>query len=504
MSFVLLYFVRMTLISGCLYAYYGIFLHNASFHSYNRCYLLGISIFALILPFIQIPMDMAALGSQPFSAIAVLHKITTGDWEESQILNNQGPIAGAFFGGKDLAYLVYSGISFLFFTHFFRRILYISRLSRQYPGKRFKGILIYLTDEPGTPFSFFKMIFWNNKLDRNSSAGKQIFRHELYHVRQNHSLDILLLEFLRRLFWFNPFFHLISKEIKATHEFLADRYASSGVDKYEYAELLVWQSIGTHSAYLTNSFFNTHLKRRITMLTQSNNHRSGYFSRILVLPLAFLLFCAFATNLKKQNLPINSPILKTITLVVDAGHGGIDHGAVSNSGVNEKDLTLEIARKIKQLSPAYAINVLMTRDEDQLPGNKTTIQEGLHYRTDFARDHQADLFISLHVNAGSVDNNKGIEVYLSSKNEYFQKSKSLGSAVLEEMKKTYITNDQIRQREENIWVLKESAMPAIIVLLGNLDDSKDLSFISNDHNQETIARNLLQAVLDYEKNSSNQ
>src|SRR5580698_6497249 len=98
MSFILLYLTRMILISGCLYAYYRIFLHNAPFHPYNRYYLLGISFFALILPFIQIPIDLALPGTQTFSAIGDLHKITAGQWEEARILKNQGPILGGFPG----------------------------------------------------------------------------------------------------------------------------------------------------------------------------------------------------------------------------------------------------------------------------------------------------------------------------------------------------------------------------------------------------------------------
>jgi len=406
-------------------------------------------------------------------------------------------------GWPEWLFGLYFLISAIFLAVLLHWIIYIRKITRLYPKKRLEGILVSFSTETGTPFSFLKMIFWNSQINLNSPTGKQIFRHESFHVQQKHSLDILFLEFIRGIFWFNPFFHLICREIRATHEFLADRFAISKADKYEYAELLVRHAIGIPSPSLVHSFFNTNLKRRINMLTQLNNTRPRYISRIMVLPVIFLLFCAFATERKKQEPGINQPSVKMITVVIDAGHGGFDAGAISSQGVNEKDIALSVAKKIKQFSSSYHINVLMTREEDIMPGNKTSIQDGLHYRTQFANEQKADLFISIHMNAGSLSASNGTEIYVSAQNPYFQKSLSLGSAMLEEINKTYPTTDQLKQRTEGIWVLKASAMPAILVLCGNLDDGKDLSFISNESNQVLFAKSILQGILKYEQNPAN-
>ncbi len=169
-------------------------------------------------------------------------------------------------------------------------------IQTKYPHDWIDGIRIFPTTEPGTPFSFFNNIFWNKELDISSARGKWILRHECYHVRQRHTLDLLYMELLRSVCWFNPFFHLIRKEIKANHEFLADRYASAAEDRFEYAELLVWHAAGWISPAIAHSFFNTHLKRRITMLTKTSNAEPAVYSWAPgILPLLFLLlFCAFA------------------------------------------------------------------------------------------------------------------------------------------------------------------------------------------------------------------
>ncbi|HWK05246.1 MAG TPA: M56/M15 family metallopeptidase [Puia sp.] len=510
-----LYGMKVILISGLLYGYYRVCLRSGSFHAFNRCYLLGSSVISIVLPFIDVPVQgFAAGGGAP--SPGVLHAITTGHWEEAVAPSAASDGWRVLFTGLNPGAIIYVGVLFFFAVGLVRSLRYIRRLSRNYPVMRTMGadplpcpergesldgwgkIQFYMTDEPGTPFSFFRKIFWNRELDLAGAQGQQILRHEWYHVRQGHTADILYLEMLRIVFWCNPFFHLILREIKATHEFLADRYAASGSDQYAYAELLVWQTIGHHHPAITNSFFNTHLKRRITMLTQSKNNRPGYLSRLLILPLLFLLFCAFAVRLSRKDVQSGAPLpSKALTVVIDAGHGGFDPGTISKSGINEKDLALSIAKKIKQFSGDYNINVLMTRDEDIMPGGKPTKKEGLRYRAQFAGEQHADLFVSVHVN-NAPDTARGMQVYLSSANVDFQKSSMLGSVMIEAMKNTFVTH-RLLQREENIYVLQAVKMPAILIECGNLSSPGDLSFITAEQNQETVAKNILQGIVLYQQ-----
>ncbi|MDP4253708.1 MAG: TonB family protein [Bacteroidota bacterium] len=516
MSLILAYLLRMTLVSGLMYAYYWCCLRNRSYHGYNRFFLLGITVVSLVLPFVSIPiLDAVAAGASP-SAIAALHRITAGAWDEAITPGRHGGWLDGFLNGRTASYSVYALGMGVFLAATLASLFTILRICRRYPAQRVDGIRIFFTREPGTPFSFLRSIFWDDRLVMNTRHGRQIFRHELYHVRQLHTLDILWLETLRILFWCNPFFHLIRKEIKAIHEFLADRYATSargeraaddepaGYDGHAYAELLVWQAAGNPSPAFVHSFFNTHLKRRIIMLTHLKNTRSGYFSRIMVLPLVFLLFCAFATRLTKLTRAAGSHVLHpptALTVVIDAGHGGFDAGTVSPSGDAEKNIALDIAKKIRQLSPAYSVQVLMTRDRDEMAGNKTTIPDGLHYRTDFANEHKADLFISIHVNNGGTPDGKpeGIQVWTSTQNAAAQKSVALGSALIDEMKKTYPTDDEIKQGGQGLWVLKAASMPAVLLECGNILSAKDRAFIVSGQGQEMVARSILQGIVHYEE-----
>ena len=215
----------------------------------------------------------------------------------------------------------------------------------------------------------------------------------------------------------------------------------------------------------------------------------------MILPLLFLLFCAFAVRLNKNGITGHQPPAKNLTVVIDAGHGGFDPGTMYHD-IQEKDLTLAIAKKVKQFSAAYNVNVLLTRDEDIMAGGKATKEEGLHYRTDFASEQHADLFVSIHVN-NAPDTARGMQVYLSSANAFYQKSQMLGVAMVETMKKIFATQ-QLLQRIEKVYVLKATKMPAILIECGNLQNSDDLAFITNPENQDKVAKNILQGIVNYE------
>lgn len=171
---------------------------------------------------------------------------------------------------------------------------------RNNPVEQLDRISFVNTSEPGTPFSFFRWLFWNRKIELNSEKGKQVFRHEMFHIEQKHSLDIMYLEMLSVFCWINPFFHLAKKEVKAIHEFLADEYAISENNKWEYAELLLMQALNTPLS-LVNPFFHNQIKRRIAMITTSKKSGYQYLRKLMVFPVAIIVLALFAFNYKEKN-----------------------------------------------------------------------------------------------------------------------------------------------------------------------------------------------------------
>jgi N-acetylmuramoyl-L-alanine amidase len=380
-------------------------------------------------------------------------------------------------------------------------------LPGKYPREKIGDIHFYLTTEPGTPFSFLNRLFWNAEIDINSSQGRQVLEHELYHIRQRHTLDLLLLKVVMILFWPVVIFYLIYREIRTIHEYLADRHAVSGGDRYQYAELMVWHSIHDRPLSLLHPFFQSSIKRRITMITQFKSTGSGYISRVMVAPLVFVLLCAFANRLQLHHgahsgdgtLGAHAAVLKPFTVVIDAGHGGSDAGAVSGS-FNEKSINLALALKIKQLSPDYHVNVLLTRQDDELAGGKQTIRESLEYRAALANENKADLFVSIHVNnSAGLTTSHGFSLFVSPDNAHFAQSMQLGSALIDALKDSYATDGDLKQLQRRIYVLRNTAMPSVLLECGFIDNPADLAYITNGQNQEKVARDILLGVQKYEE-----
>ncbi len=175
-------------------------------------------------------------------------------------------------------------------------------------------------------------------------------------------------------------------------------------------------------------------------------------------------------------------------MVIDAGHGGDDHGAVSPNGLVEKDITLSIVKKIAALNSNNHINILLTRDNDQTVSVKD--------RVEFAKTKGANMFISVHLDARSNDETQdknGISVLIDKNN----KNIVLASALIHELKKSYTTDDKIRSRKNGVWVLDANICPAAMIECGYLTNAGDEAFIANNTNQETIAKNILTAIEKY-------
>jgi len=295
---VLLYALKMMLVSTGLFGYYWLFLRNAAFHPYNRWYLLASTATALLLPLLPLPAAWPAMEAVilPTSGQAIAANPHT------PLLALAGHASS---GGGSTIVLIYALISAFFLLRLLPPLFRIGRLALKYPRTRMAGVSFYETDAPGTPFSFGNRLFWNRELPLDTENGQAILRHELAHIHERHTLDILALETLRALFWINPVFHLTLLEIRLVHEFLADRRAlSTGGDPRQYAECLLWLSAGApHPLRLTHSFFHKHLKRRITMIIQTKQS-PRYLSRVLALPVLFLLFSAFAV---RKAIPHNGP-----------------------------------------------------------------------------------------------------------------------------------------------------------------------------------------------------
>lgn len=278
---------------------YDLFLRRETFFNYNRIYLLLTSVFSIVLPFVKLP-ELRKVTTQ--ETVIRLPEVFIGDGSnidanpylveqinEVAITNSQLPIWQiVLYIGLVLAALV-----------FIVKIAKLYFIKSNNP-KRWKGnILIVNLLKSSAAFSFFNTVFLGDKIP--NSERNTIYEHELVHVKEKHSVDLLFFEVLRILFWFSPLVYMYQSRIKELHEFIADAKAVKHQGKSSYYQSLLHQILDTNSLSFTNTFFKKSLiKKRIIMLQKSKSSQKNLFKYALLLPVIFAMLVYTSTEVKAQ------------------------------------------------------------------------------------------------------------------------------------------------------------------------------------------------------------
>jgi hypothetical protein len=300
-SEIVVYIVKVMLIQGIFYAFYRWILANRVHHAGNRYYLLCSLILSFVVPLlsnpfpnsgetlletsrvmelIQEPVQMDGVIQDPNVAIT-LPEASNG-WTE--FLPWLYVLIALGFVGRSLFHLY-------LFHHVKKQSEYVSK---QW-FKLFKS-------RHSRPFSFFSDVFIPGNVF-GTGAFDQILAHECVHVRQLHSLDRLLVDFLVSLFWFNPFIYWYRNALIEIHEYQADAEVISQYgDPIGYQEILFSQlQPVTHRGLVSHFNFST-IKKRIVMINKMNNQISGSRIFLLAVPLVMVVFFAFTSKTSEASL----------------------------------------------------------------------------------------------------------------------------------------------------------------------------------------------------------
>jgi hypothetical protein len=275
MTAIAYYLLKMLICSGILTGYYYASLQNKLFHQWNRFYLLLTAVFSITFPLLYIPVFDFSPASNTVGQM--VYKVSAS---ELLLLKHQ-PQTLSFF--ELITYGAYSSVVFVFMLLLFVSLYKIYSLKLRSTFIRQNDINIYQTNAHQAPFSFFKNIFWKQSIDIQSIEGQQILTHELVHVHEKHSADKVFMQLVLSFLWINPFFWLIKKELTMIHEFIADKKSVGNNDASVLASLILTTAYSSGRFDITNQFFQSSIKRRITMITQNKDPRFSYLRRIAAL-----------------------------------------------------------------------------------------------------------------------------------------------------------------------------------------------------------------------------
>jgi N-acetylmuramoyl-L-alanine amidase len=491
------YLLKVIICSGVLFLYYHITLRNKLFHQWNRFYLLIAVVISLVAPVIQ--LSIVNYNSEATNkAIQILQVFQSADGylEEVTVRGRQG------ISIEQWLMMVYLLMCAVLLVNLVLSLQKIFSIIKSHTIQWVEKIKFINTRASNTPFSFFNFIFWNEEISLHSETGQQIFQHELVHVKEKHTLDKLFVQVILIIFWCNPFFWLIRRELRLIHEFIADKKAVGEHGTAALAAMILSAAYPARFNSITNQFFQTSIKRRLAMLTKNQNPRISYLGRLSAL--LILVSTALAFTLRTKNVvESNAKLDGQLTVVIDAGHGILSGGKPSGvviRDVNEDAIVLAISKKIKQQNTNDKIKIILTRASEEIID--------LRKRVEIAKENNADLFVSLHIDAVAENQEAGMSsdktltngfgIYVSNKKPvYQQQSELLGSVLREELNSIYPTNPYLLKRNVGIWVLDQNVCPSVLVECGFLTDEKDRKFITNSNNQNAIAQKILLAIERY-------
>jgi len=163
----------------------------------------------------------------------------------------------------------------------------------------FNGYRIVTTEAVHLPFSFFKGIYVSRHVPLQDHIHT-ILEHEEIHIRQYHTLDVLMAEMVHAFFWFNPVMIFYNRALRQAHEYLADDLICRNNSVSSYTELLLSKSQSGLELALTNQFFHSQIKKRIQMMTTHKTNRWAAWKYALVLPLLMGLVVLFSSSAVKE------------------------------------------------------------------------------------------------------------------------------------------------------------------------------------------------------------
>lgn len=297
MPYFFIYLLKVNIALVLFYLIYHFALRPLTFYKANRFYLLFAICCSALFPLVQLTIQ------NPSDDTATVLQYMP-NWNDAVAAISR---PGISWNTWDVLYIIYWLGVLVMFTLFITGFISLFRMWHSSQKINGNGVPLRITEKNISPFAFWNTIFVNP--ETHSAAELQtIIRHEMIHVRQWHTADILLAELNRIFYWFNPGAWLMKRAIRENLEFIADEQVlNSGEDKTIYQYTLLQTVTGMPVANgITSRFAFTHLKNRISMMNKKRTAAMHYMRYLLLLPLLAVVAIVFArAKTTVQPLPQN-------------------------------------------------------------------------------------------------------------------------------------------------------------------------------------------------------
>ena len=289
------YLIKSSICLLLLLVFYKLLLEKEKIHQFNRAYLLGSVLFSFLVPLyvinIYVPVETLDFPI---------------DFDE-ELLNGE-----ILQQKKEISYWTIAGIlslviSTVFFVRFIVNLSKIILKIRQNTKIKIDNATLVLVEDLISPHTFWNYIFINKEEYKNEKLEEELLTHELTHVTQRHTIDVLLIELLKIIFWFNPLFYFLKKLIQLNHEFIADNkviHLHKNISEYQH--LLLNKAAWNNDYYLASNLNYSLTKKRLVMMSTRTSKVNNWLKKLAVIPLLTGSIYVFAERVESYEMKNNS------------------------------------------------------------------------------------------------------------------------------------------------------------------------------------------------------
>ena len=371
------YIYKMIALSAIFILLYFVFLEKEKNHRFKRFYLLSSVLFSVFIPLISIP----------YGSIEVVESISQNN-AELMILPETKLVEPSIFTKENLLWAIYIvGFSLLFlkFSLGIFKLIKDIKFSEKIKQDHYQFIL---KQNKFTPYSFWNAIFLNKSEFLEGKIDYKIILHEKAHVNQKHSIDVIFIEIMLCVFWFNPAFYFYKKAMVTNHEFLADEVVlSQNKDIISYQKLILDELI-SEKILFTHPFNLHNTKKRIVMMTNKLT-KIAKLKSYLTLPISALLFFAFVEKVPAK---IENTVNKSLQKIVKKGEAqfsetqvsNIEKSALKNEMISIKKDTIKPKKqkveKVKEentemIPPPPPVKEITSQTQAEFPGGNAALRQ---------------------------------------------------------------------------------------------------------------------------------
>lgn len=321
METLFIYLIKANISLSIFYILFVLLFRKDTFLKLRRWYFLSAIAFSFLYPFFVVDglSNVFTFKTEPKEEVTAM--VLFGEPVVAQIVEDETPGFFETIPWKEVAIYTYLAITILLAIRFMWQLISILYIRAKSKKRNIYGTNVYHLSGKVTPFSFFSWIFINTETHTDEEI-KQILYHEKTHVRQLHSVDVLLMELLYVAFWWNPFMWLMKREQAMNLEYLADNdVLQHGINSREYQYHLLRLTYQKTAVQIVNNFNVSQLKQRIMMMNKTKSPMRKLTKYFAILPMLLLLITAnsaFAQKVEPQKKAAQQNVDEVFVVVEEA------------------------------------------------------------------------------------------------------------------------------------------------------------------------------------------